>query len=281
MSQAHHHATSEARPRSSQSKVKVVVGVVALAAFFGLIVWWFWFHPYVSTDDARISATLVRIAPMQVTGRIEKVNVLEGSAVKKGDILLELDHRLTAAQVVKAKAKADLAARELKRVSQLVEQRTLPQKELDNARANSEVATAELTQAEVADENTYLRSSIDGVVVQKLAEIGNILEAGQTAFTVADVDNAWISANVEETEIGLVKAGQIVRISIDEGGALSGKVLETRQATASQFSLIPTENASGNFTKVVQRIPIKVSIDSPQDKKLRVGQSVEIKIRVR
>jgi len=78
-----------------------------------------------------------------------------------------------------------------------------------------------------------------------------------------------------------VKTGQKVTISVDEGGSLTGKVTEVRKASASTFSLIPSDNASGNFIKVVQRIPVKIELDPHQGKILRVGQSVEISIKVR
>jgi membrane fusion protein (multidrug efflux system) len=114
-----------------------------------------------------------------------------------------------------------------------------------------------------------------------VAEVGNILETNQTALTVADIDHAWISANIEETAISNVSVGQPVTVHVDEGGSLTGRVSEVRSATASQFALIQSENPSGNFTKLVQRIPIKVALDSHDDRALRAGQSVEIKIRVR
>jgi membrane fusion protein (multidrug efflux system) len=126
-----------------------------------------------------------------------------------------------------------------------------------------------------------LKSPVDGVVVQKVAEVGNILEPNQTALTVADIDHAWISANIEETAVAAVKIGQPVTVHIDEGGELTGKVSEVRAATASQFALIQSENPSGNFTKLVQRIPIKVELDAHPSQSLRSGQSVELRIRVR
>ena len=97
----------------------------------------------------------------------------------------------------------------------------------------------------------------------------------------ADIDHAWIAANIEETSVADVRVGQPVTVHIDEGGTLSGRVSEVRSATASQFALIQSENPSGNFTKLVQRIPIKVALDPHPDHPLRSGQSVEIKIRVR
>lgn len=264
-----------------QSPAAKITGLICMIiAILGLMVWWFFFHPFVSTDDARVAATLVRLAPEGVSGRIEKVNVTEGDRVKQGDIIVELDHRNADANLKRARSRSELASSELKRSSALARQSGIARRDLDKAQADAQSLESELKLAELAHENTTIRSPIDGVVVQKLAEVGNILEAGQVAVTIADVDHAWIAANIEETAVGEVKVGQKVMISIDEGGKLTGHVAEVRAATASQFALIPSENAAGNFTKLVQRIPIKIEVDPHKGRVLRPGQSVEIRIRV-
>lgn len=263
----------------SEMTRKVLISTAGVAILV-LLTWFFFFHPYISTDDARVAMTIVRVAPSGVSGRIDKVNAEEGTVVKKGDVLVELDHRIYQAQVDRAQSKVDLSRKELNRLENLVRQNSAPQRDLDNARSNFTLATAELTLAQVALENTFLKAPFDGIVVQKIAEVGNILENGQTAVSVADRAHAWIAANIEETEVADVKAGQPVTISIDEGGKLTGKVSEVRAATAGQFALIPSDNASGNFVKVVQRIPIKIAIDNPSET-LKSGQSVTIRIKVR
>lgn len=264
----------------TQRTQRVALGVIAVAVI-GTVLWWFLLRPFVSTDDARVAMTLVRVAPANVGGRIEKVNVVEGSHVKAGEVLVEIDHRIPQANYDKAKAKSDLATRELARIQRLAKEGSATPQALDQARASAAAAEEELKLAEVALENTYLKSPFDGVVIQKIAEVGNLLEPGQAAITVADDQNAWIAANIEETSVGLVKVGQPVHISIDEGGELKGKIAEVRHSVASQFALIPSDTGAGNFTKVVQRVPIKVAIESEGDRVLRAGQSVEIKIRVR
>ncbi len=253
---------------------------MAVLAVIGLIVWWFAFHPYISTDDARVAMTFVRVAPSNISGRIEKVNVEEGSRVKAGDVLVEIDHRIPQANYDKAKSKSDLANRELSRMQRLTSEGSSTQQALDQARATAATTDVELKLAEVALENTYLKSPFDGVVVQKIAEVGNLLEQNQTALVIADEAHAWVAANVEETAVGAVHVGQPVKIAIDEGGDLEGQVSEIRASVASQFALIPSDSGAGNFTKVVQRVPIKVAITKRQDRPLRAGQSVEIKIRV-
>jgi multidrug resistance efflux pump len=270
------------------SRTRTVVATALVAALLGSIIWYFVFHPYIATDDARVAMTMVRLAPSNVGGRIEKVNVSEGSQVKAGDVLVEIDHRIPQANYDKAKAKSDLAKRELVRIERLAADGSTTPQTLDQTRATASTAEVELKVAEVTLENTYLKSPFDGIVVQKLAEVGNLLEPNQTALIVADEKNAWIAANIEETAIGDVKIGQPVHIKVDEGGVLDGKVVEIRHSVASQFALIPSDSGAGNFTKVVQRIPVKIAIETAAESSghsehgtLRAGQSVEIKIKVR
>lgn len=261
-------------------RAKQAGGGATLLAVVGFVVWFFLFHPYVSTDDARVAMTLVRVAPSNVSGRIEKVNVTEGSTVKAGDVLVEIDHRIPQANYDRAKSKSVLAERELNRIQKLSADGSATAQSVDQARSVYATAQAELKLAEVALENTYLKSPFNGVVIQKIAEVGNLLEQNQTAVVVADEEHAWVAANIEETAIGLIQAGQPVHIAIDEGGSLAGKVIEVRASVTSQFALIPSDSGAGNFTKVVQRVPIKIEITDKQRKTLRAGQSVEVKIRV-
>ena len=280
-SDSSHHIKSNSPTVWWKTKNAKKVGLIAIGfAVFLFLLWLFAFHPYVSTDDARVAMTLVRVAPSNVSGRIEKINVKEGDRPKIGDILVEIDHRIPQANFDRAKTKHDLAVRELARMEHLTAEGSATPQALDQARANAATANAELKLAEVALENTYLKSPFDGVVVQKLAEVGNLLEQNQTAIVVADEAHAWIAANIEETAVGEVKVGQNVFVSIDEGGKLEGRVSEVRSSVASQFALIPSDSGAGNFTKVVQRVPIKVELTERGSRSLRAGQSVEIKIRV-
>lgn len=262
--------------QSTQWVFRISIGLVII----GTAIWWFFFHPYVATNDARVAATMVRISPSGAGGKVIALKVSEGSWVKKGDIVAELDHKTAEAQLLRAKARYNLAGSELHRTQLLYKQGNVPSREMEKALANASVSEADLKVAEIALENTYLKSPIDGIVVQKPAEVGNIIEPGQTAVSVVDIANAWVAANIEETSIALVKPGQTVYITVDEGGKLIGDVSEVRHAAASAFSLIPSDNASGNYIKLVQRIPIKITLKPHPKKILRVGQSVEIKIRV-
>lgn len=265
----HHHPRARA--------AGLAAAAVVLLAF---VAWLVFFRPYLSTDDARIAATTVRVAPAGAGGQVVKLNVTEGDRVKAGAVLVELDHRTASAQLQRAQARLALAEKELKRMEQMAAENGISPRDLDSSRANFQTADAEAKLAAIALDNTYLRSPIDGIVIQKSTEAGDMLEPGQTAVSLTDIDHAWIAANIQETSVGRVKVGQPVTIHVDEGGTLYGNVSEIRTATAAQFALIPADNPSGNFTKLVQRIPIKVALAPGHGQVLRVGQSVEIRIRV-
>jgi len=263
--------------RASRLAAYIVGGIT----FIILLFWVFFLRPYVSTDDARVTADIIKIANRGVNGQILKINVSEGDNVTAGMELVELDHRTAEAQYKKAKARASFTSMELHRMESLAAQEGASRQQLDKARSEALGAEGDLQLAELALEFTTLRSPVNGVVVQKLAQTGNIIESNQTAVTVADVDHAWVTANIEETSVALVRAGQSVTVYIDEGGKLTGKVLEVRKATAATFALIPSDSSAGNFIKLVQRIPVKIAIDPHPGINLRIGQSVEVKIKVR
>lgn len=269
------------RPWWGRTRVKWFAAAVAFLTIFGVVSWWTFYRSYVSTNDARIAANILRAAPVGVVGVIEKVTVEEGDRVRVGQVLVEIDHRVARAQYEKAKARQELANLELDRIESLSKSNYTPKKDLDSARTNFNIAAAEIELARVNLDNTYIRSPVDGIVIQKIAQVGNVAEPGQVLISISDIDHAWVSANIEETNISKVRVGQPVYISVDEGGSLTGKVKEILAATASSFSLLPTENASGNFTKIVQRIPVKISLDPHPGRILRAGESVTVRIKVR
>ena len=132
---------------------------------------------------------------------------------------------------------------------------------------------------------------MDGVVAKRWVLSGDVVSPGQPIFTIYDLKNIWVTADLEETKLAPIHIGDTVSISVDSypDQKFSGQVFQIGSNTASQFSLIPPSNASGNFTKVTQRVPIKISIkpvvtnDQPDpDKSIKLlpGMSVEIKIKV-
>jgi len=125
--------------------------------------------------------------------------------------------------------------------------------------------------------NVYAPS--DGYITRKSVEPGNQIQAGQPLMAVVPLDDLWVTANYKETQLGKVKPGQKVKIKVDTytGKEFTGNVDSIMAGTGSAFSLFPAENATGNFVKVVQRIPVKIVFDKDTDSAhlLRVGMSVE------
>lgn len=132
-------------------------------------------------------------------------------------------------------------------------------------------------------EQAVLRSPIEGTVIKTSVHEGEVASPGQTVAMVVNLDKLYISANVEETDLSRIHEGQRVDIRIDTfpDAVLSGKVFEIGNATASTFALLPSSNTSGNFTKVTQRIPIKITLDDQQGLKLSPGMNTSIKIHVK
>jgi multidrug resistance efflux pump len=129
-------------------------------------------------------------------------------------------------------------------------------------------------------EQSLVRSPIDGIVVKKQGTIGELLSTGQTLITLVDPSKLYISANIEETKLGKVKVGQAVDITIDQYDSekFSGKVKSIGEISNSAISLLPS--STGTFTKVVQRVPIKIELDSVNEKILP-GTNAVIKIHIK
>lgn len=256
------------------------IALLAVSAVI-LLIWALAFRPWLYSDDARVNAEIVNLANAGATGQIIKVAVKEGDSVTNGQVLVELDHRLVQAQYDQARARYELARASFQRMVALSGGMSGVKQQFDAARSEATVAEANMQISALALERTYLKSPVNGVVIRKMAVQGNMLEVNQSACTIADVDHAWVSANVSEKNVSLVKQGQLVRVTVDEGGKLTGHVEEVTKAAASAFALIPSDNASGNYIKVVQRIPVRIELDPHPGRTLRVGGSVEIRIKVR
>lgn len=132
-------------------------------------------------------------------------------------------------------------------------------------------------------DNAVFRAPINGTIIKTLAKAGEVVAPGQPIAMIVDKDNLYLSANIEETDLNRIRVGQKVEFTVDTfpGYTLYGQVTEIGEATASTFSLLPAINTSGNFTKVTQRIPIKISIDDKQGLDLSPGMSTVVKIRVK
>jgi len=135
-----------------------------------------------------------------------------------------------------------------------------------------------LKSADLSRSYTKIFSPSDGYIAKRSVEIGNQIQSGQSLMAVVPLDDIWITANYKETQLARVKPGQKVKIEVDTypGKVFYGKVESLQAGTGAVFSLFPPENATGNYVKIVQRIPIKILLDQNTDPNhlLRIGMSV-------
>jgi membrane fusion protein (multidrug efflux system) len=154
----------------------------------------------------------------------------------------------------------------------------------ESALADAKQKKAALDQAELNLQYTKIVAPVDGEVSNRTVEVGQNLSPGQEMMKVIPLNDIWITANYKETQLREMKVGQPVTIEVDANGrSYKGKVNSIAGATGALFSLLPPENATGNYVKVVQRIPVKIVLDPGEnkDQSLRPGMSVEPKVWIR
>jgi len=146
------------------------------------------------------------------------------------------------------------------------------------AEAHVQQARATLAQAELNLQYATLKAPVRGIVSKKGINAGQVVQAGQPLLALVQIDQVWVTANFKETQLKNMKPGQRVTVNVDAFGGreFQGKVDSVAGATGARFSLLPPENATGNFVKVVQRVPVKIVLDAGQDPEhaLRPGMSV-------
>ena len=229
------------------NKKKILTAVLTLlVAGAGGIVFYYWNEDahYVSTQDARIAANIVNVVP-QIPGKVIVWKVHEGDKVKAGQVLGWQDTSGLAASAA------------------------------INAGALNQVGSLTVGKAEIV-------APIGGEIIKSAVEPGQYVAPGQSVAVIADTGDLYVSANIEETLINKVKPGQNVEVAIDalQGKKVLGKVDEIGKATVSTFSILPVQSSNGNFTKVIQLVPIKIRIPGASDLGLLPGMSVEIKIHI-
>jgi membrane fusion protein, multidrug efflux system len=156
----------------------------------------------------------------------------------------------------------------------------------DEAAGAVEQARAQLAQAKLNLGYTKIIAPVSGIITRKSLEISHNVSVGQNLMTLVSLDDIWITANFKETQLRLMRPGQRVKIHVDAYGRdYDGKVTQIGGATGSVLSLFPPENATGNYVKVVQRVPVRIDLTDPNkqnsDHLLRPGLSVEPTIRVK
>ena len=305
----------EAVPLYRNRKIVIPATLLILIALAAVWYWYINLRDFVSTDDAYVDANRVSISS-KILGRIAQLTVDEGDTVTQGQILVRLDDADLRAQLDQAKAslsfsqesvtlaKVNLsrAQDDFTRAEQQFKDAVVTKEQYDHALhaleaaraeygiALSRVATARAQVGVVSTQldNCTISSPVNGRVAKRWALQGDVVQAGQPVFSIYDRSSTWVTANLEETNLEEVRIGQDVSIKVDtySGHDFHGKVYQIGSSTAAQFSLIPPNNAAGNFTKITQRVPVKISVDNQGGNAadpvaLLPGMSVEVRIKVR
>ena len=181
------------------------------------------------------------------------------------------------AAVSSAESRAIQARAQAAAAKTVPEQIRVTQARAGAASAEVQKYRAALEQAELNLQYTRIYAPVTGVLSKRNVEAGQVLQAGQPLFAIVDLDNLWVTANFKETQLRNMRPGQKAAVQLDaNGNTYSGVVESIGGATGSRFSVLPPENATGNYVKVVQRLPVRIRLDRGQDPGhiLRPGMSV-------
>jgi membrane fusion protein (multidrug efflux system) len=248
-----------------------------------------------STDDSFIAARQFAIQP-KASGYITAVPVTDNQHVATGDVIARIDDRdyrvaleQANAQLAHDQAVLEQAKTNLGRFQYLVQRQAVAQQQVDdqNYLVEQDQATVALDRAKVdaAQLNlsyTMVTAAQAGRVVSLSAAVGQFAQAG-TTLTMFVPDEIWVAANFKETQLDAMRPGQPVTLTIDAypDRTIRGHVASVQSGSGPAFSLLPPENATGNWVKIVQRVPVKIVMDDPPaDVALGPGMSVETTVRV-
>ncbi len=246
-----------------------VLGVLALIALIAAG-YFYWQHAslYPSTENAQVQANIVQITPL-VTGAVTEVKVHDFTAVKSGDVLVQLDRAPFEAALKLAESRLSVA--------QQAATGTGPQ--AIAAKANVEQAQVAVDQARTDLDRTTIKAPADGTVGKVRIQPGEIAKAGMGIFPLVDTAHWWVDANFKETDLARIKPGQTATITIDAfpSQKFTGNVEAVSRASNAAFSLMPAENATGSWVKVVQRFPVRIGLTlKPEDPAIGVGASAYV-----
>jgi membrane fusion protein (multidrug efflux system) len=215
--------------------------------------------------DAYVAAA--KVADSELKAAQEKLaSAGKDAAIKKASLAA------AETRVAQANAQLSTSVANRKQVAIRTADAGTAQAVVESARATLEAAELQLSYATII-------APMDGVVTRKSVEIGQILQPGQGIMTLIPLSDTWVTANFKETQLAQVHAGQRAEIHVDMYGAtIDGHVDSIAGATGASMSLLPPENATGNFVKVVQRIPVKILVDRHEGVVLRPGMNVNVTI---
>ncbi|MFI5348530.1 MAG: HlyD family secretion protein [Elusimicrobiota bacterium] len=276
---------------------KLAAGGAALLALIGGGLYLLLAPPSASTDDATIEGHVIPVSA-KIAGHVARVLIDDNQVVKAGDVLAEIDPRdfqtrldQARGKVASDRAEAAKTEADLKRAQALFSRDEASRQDMEHAQAASDAAKADLSQSEAALRQADLDLSYTrivapeaGRVTRKAVEPGAYVSVGQSVLALVP-DESWVVANFKETQLTRMRAGQHAEIRVDAypNERLRGHVDSIQAGTGARFSLLPAENATGNFIKVVQRVPVKIVLDDKPSggRVLAPGMSVEATVDLR
>ena len=187
-------------------------------------------------------------------------------------------------EVAQSQAKREQAEANLRSAETGPQQVTSTRARAQAAQAQAQQKKAELEQATLNLQYTRLVAPVSGIVSNRTVEVGQNVQVGQELMKIINLDDIWVTANFKESQLRLMRPGQRATISVDAyGKKYNGHVESIAGASGALFSVLPPENATGNYVKVVQRIPVKITFDPGETKEhiLRPGMSVVPKVWIR
>jgi membrane fusion protein (multidrug efflux system) len=150
------------------------------------------------------------------------------------------------------------------------------------AQAQLHAAEADARAARLSRDDTVIRAAISGVVGDRMVRVGQFVQPGTRLLSVVPVQDIYVVANFKETQVARIRVGQVASVAIDAlgGRRLPARVVSFAPGTGSQFALLPAENATGNFTKIVQRIPVRLHLDAPAGLRDHLAPGLSVTVRI-
>jgi membrane fusion protein, multidrug efflux system len=250
------------------------------------------FHSFTHecTDDAFVDAHIILTAP-KIAGRVAAVQIDDNQDVKKGNLLVEIDPADAQAALAQAQAKLghDQAAQlkadqDLRRQQDLFGKGAISPQDRDTFIQNAATTKADVQTDKAAIEQGELNLSYtkifapeDGRVTKKAVEPGDYVQVGQNLFALVTPER-WTTANFKETQLRDMRPGQPAQVSVDAypDHPLRGHVDSIQAGSGARFTLLPPENATGNYVKVVQRVPVKIVLDEQPDVQRALGPGMSV-----
>ena len=227
-----------------------------------------------ATAAAQLEASRRRLSAAEA--QVGEARAAQGAAADQ--------YKQSLSQITGTEAQAGQAAGKLSEANSAPQQVAVRQSEVETTTAEIEQAQAAVRQAELDLSYTKIFAPEDGRVTRKSVELGALLQPGQALFVLVTAE-MWVVANFKETQLNRMRPGQSVEINVDAypDQTFSGHVDSFQTGTGSRFSLLPPENATGNYVKVVQRLPVKIVFDEQSDSEhlLAPGMSVQPEVKVR